>query len=375
MIRPRTILSMAILAVMTCCSAHAFAPADSTAETDPLVLKKLEWFQDQKFGLLMHWGTYSQWQIVESWSLCPEDEDWCERRGEHAQDYFEYKRAYENLKTTFNPVGFDPDAVGGGRLERRHALRRLHDQAPRRLLHVRHQGDRLQDHVQGLPLPARIHGATSPARSSPPSARRDSASGAYFSKPDWHCPDYWWPYFPPLDRNVNYEIAKYPKRWEAFKTFTRNQIQELMSNYGPMDILWLDGGWVQPDAIRRSRRWARTLPARTSTCRGSPRWRVRCSPDSSSSTAPSPAAIRTTAHPSSRSPRRRPTTSGRRACRWRHPGATSPPIRTSPTHELVHLLVDIVAKGGNLLLEHRAEPGGHLRAGRMESSRRSSARG
>ena len=34
-------------------------------ETDPLVLEKLEQWQDMKFGLLMHWGTYSQWGIVE----------------------------------------------------------------------------------------------------------------------------------------------------------------------------------------------------------------------------------------------------------------------------------------------------------------------
>jgi len=28
--------------------------------------------------------------------------------------------------------------------------------------------------------------------------------------------------------------------------FTHGQIRELMSRYGPVDILWLDGGWVQP---------------------------------------------------------------------------------------------------------------------------------
>jgi len=33
-------------------------------ETDPLVLQKLEQWQDLKFGLLMHWGTYSQWGMV-----------------------------------------------------------------------------------------------------------------------------------------------------------------------------------------------------------------------------------------------------------------------------------------------------------------------
>ena len=38
-------------------------------ETNPVVLEKLSQWQDLKFGLLMHWGTYSQWGIVESWSL------------------------------------------------------------------------------------------------------------------------------------------------------------------------------------------------------------------------------------------------------------------------------------------------------------------
>ncbi|MCK7536364.1 MAG: alpha-L-fucosidase [Marinilabiliales bacterium] len=30
-------------------------------ETNPLVIEKLEQWQSLKFGLLMHWGTYSQW--------------------------------------------------------------------------------------------------------------------------------------------------------------------------------------------------------------------------------------------------------------------------------------------------------------------------
>jgi hypothetical protein len=49
------------------------------AETDPLVLKNLAHWQDIKFGLLMHWGPYSQWGVVESWSICAEDEGWCRR--------------------------------------------------------------------------------------------------------------------------------------------------------------------------------------------------------------------------------------------------------------------------------------------------------
>jgi alpha-L-fucosidase len=70
--------------------------------------------------------------------------------------------------------------------------------------------------------------------------------GAYFSKPDWHNDDYWWPYFPVTDRNVNYDPVKYPEHWKNFQKFTYKQIQELMTDYGKIDILWLDGGWVRP---------------------------------------------------------------------------------------------------------------------------------
>ena len=73
-------------------------------ETDPIVRQKLEEWQDLKLGLLMHWGPYSQWGIVESWSLCSEDVGWCRRS---MDDYGEYKKAYEALQTTFNPTGFD----------------------------------------------------------------------------------------------------------------------------------------------------------------------------------------------------------------------------------------------------------------------------
>jgi alpha-L-fucosidase len=42
-------------------------------DPDPLIQKRIDQWQDIKFGLLMHWGPYSQWGIVESWSICPED--------------------------------------------------------------------------------------------------------------------------------------------------------------------------------------------------------------------------------------------------------------------------------------------------------------
>ena len=71
-------------------------------------------------------------------------------------------------------------------------------------------------------------------------------TGAYFSKPDWHSEFFWWPYFPPKDHNVNYSTIRYADRWKKFQDFTYNQIEELMTGYGRIDILWLDGGWVRP---------------------------------------------------------------------------------------------------------------------------------
>src|SRR5438067_2132165 len=85
------------------CSLSAPAQEPYIPEKDPLVLKKLDNWQDMKFGLLMHWGAYSQWGIVESWSICSEDVPWCRRP--EGISYVDYVKKYEELPKTFNPVG------------------------------------------------------------------------------------------------------------------------------------------------------------------------------------------------------------------------------------------------------------------------------
>ena len=50
-------------------------PQQYIPDPNPDIQVKLERWQDIKFGLLMHWGPYSQWGIVESWSICPEDRE------------------------------------------------------------------------------------------------------------------------------------------------------------------------------------------------------------------------------------------------------------------------------------------------------------
>lgn len=74
--------------------------------TDEQVLDKLDKWQDQKFGVLFHWGLYSVPGIVESWSICSEDEEWIPR--DTTMTYDAYKQWYWGLKDKFNPVNFNP---------------------------------------------------------------------------------------------------------------------------------------------------------------------------------------------------------------------------------------------------------------------------
>ncbi len=209
-------------------------------ETDPLVLKKLDHWQDLKFGLMMHWGTYSQWGIVESWSLCSEDEPWCRRKSDN---YCEYKKEYEDLIKTFNPVDFNPEkwAEAAKAAGMRYVV----------FTTKHHDGFCMFDtkqtdyKVTSNDCPFHTNPKTNVAKEIFNTFRNDGFMiGAYFSKPDWHSNNYWWRYFATPDRNVNYDIKKHPDRWQKFVDFTHNQIDELMSDYGRMDILWLDGGWV-----------------------------------------------------------------------------------------------------------------------------------
>lgn len=208
---------------------------------DTLVQQKLAHWKDLKFGLLMHWGTYSQLGIVESWSLCNEDEDWCKRRGPYANNYDLYRRKYEELKFSFKPTAFDPSkwALAAKDAGMKYVVFTTKHHDGFCMFDTQHT-----DYKMTSPnCPA---GFDATAAITKAFREHDFFIGLYFSKPDWHCSDYWWPYFATPDRNVNYNPEKYPEKWKAYKQFTFNQIQELTSQYGPIDLLWLDGGWVRP---------------------------------------------------------------------------------------------------------------------------------
>lgn len=221
---------------------QAFSQAvkDPESETDPLVLQKLEQWKDLKFGLLMHWGTYSQWGIVESWSLCGEDEPWCLRK---MKNYMDYCRAYVQLKNTFNPVKFDPErwAEAARYAGMKYVIFTTKHHDGFCMFDTRQTDYKITD----KDCPFHTNPKADVAREIFEAFRKQGFwTGAYFSKPDWHSNDYWAEEWATPDRNVNYSIKKYPGRWQKFCDYTFNQIGELTTRYGRIDILWLDGGWV-----------------------------------------------------------------------------------------------------------------------------------
>ena len=212
--------------------------------TDPAVLEKLNKWQDLKFGIMFHWGIYSIPGIAESWLLCSEDR-FSERRKRvsNGMNYEEFKQWYWNLNRLFNPVKFEPGQWADI----------MYDAGCKYLIFTTKHHDgfcmydtKLTDYkVTNTPYKK---GKYSNVAYHVFDAFRQKGFmiGAYFSKPDFHNTDYWDPFWATPDRNPNYPLDKYPQKWENFKKFTAGQIDELMSNYGTIDILWLDGGQVRP---------------------------------------------------------------------------------------------------------------------------------
>ena len=215
-------------------------------DPDTAIQHRLEEWKDLKFGLLMHWGTYSQWGIVESWSICPEDLGWATgaRKKGVADNYYDYLKAYENLKTTFNPVKFNPEkwAAAAKEAGMKYMVFTTKHHDGFSMFDSKYTDYKITD----KDCPFSTNSRSNITKEIFSAFRNQNFwIGAYFSKPDWHSDYYWWKKFPPVDRNANYYIPKYPEQWKNFTDYTHNQIKELVSDYGKVDILWLDGGWVR----------------------------------------------------------------------------------------------------------------------------------
>ena len=209
--------------------------------TDPEVLEKLDNWQDKKFGVLFHWGLYSVPGIVESWSIC--SEDWITRR---TDNYQEYKDWYWGLMDEFNPVDFNPEEWAD-----------IMDDAGMKYMIFttkHHDGFCMFDTDY-----TDFSIANGPFKDNPKKdvakhvfdafRDKDFMIGAYFSKPDWHSQWFWNDYYATPNRRINYRKDQHPDWWQNYVDFTKNQMEELTTDYGNIDILWLDGGWITGDEV------------------------------------------------------------------------------------------------------------------------------
>ena len=198
----------------------------TNAQTD--TNDKMQWFNDAKLGIFIHWGVYAVDGTRESWAFF---------RGEVPYD------EYMNQAERFTARNYNPEkwAILFKEAGARYAV----------LTTKHHDGMALWDTkmsdlnvVKKTPAGRDLVGPYCDAL-----RKHGLKVGLYFSHLDWSHPDYA-SIAPPdvLFKDDRNPYAYPPKgkedilKWESFLKFHRGQLHELMINYQP-DLLWFDGAW------------------------------------------------------------------------------------------------------------------------------------
>lgn len=208
----------------------------------------VEEFMDLKLGLMIHWAPGSQMSSFESWPLSDGDGSWSQKDCTWT-DIETFKQQYINMNKTFNPIKFRPDKIA----------KFAKDSGFKYLLFTtkHHDGFCMFDtkttnyKITDKSCPFSTHKYADVVGHLYNEFRKlDLKISTYFSKPDWHSEFYWSKDFPkPKTRNVNYSVKENPELWDNYIKYCHEQIRELANNYGPIDVLWLDGGWVNKDNL------------------------------------------------------------------------------------------------------------------------------
>lgn len=203
-----------------------------------MLKERLEWFQDLKLGVIIHWGLYAEAGIVESWQLSEEDQ-WAREPVAWREDIKALQRDYWDLNKVFNPKEFEP--TEWAKLFKAAGVQYV------LLTTKHHDGFNMYD-TQASDY--KIGGKDSPYNGIDPlkgvfdACRQEGiAVGAYYSKADWHSPYYWLTDESVKGRRASYDTDRYPEIWQKYVAFVHQQIAEITHNYGELDFLWLDGGW------------------------------------------------------------------------------------------------------------------------------------
>ena len=184
-------------------------------------LQAREAYRDARFGLFVHWGVYS---------LLGQGEWVMQNRDLQVP-------AYEWLAGTFNPVKFD--AREWVAIAKSAGMRYI-------TITARHH-----DGFSMFATKATKYNIVDwtgfkrdPLKELADECRRQGLTlYFYYSQLDWHHPDY----FP---RGNTGKTTGRPEagEWTRYLDFMDQQIEELLTNYGPIGGIWFDGMWDKPEA-------------------------------------------------------------------------------------------------------------------------------
>ena len=184
---------------------------------------RMAWWREARFGMFIHWGLYS---VLEgSWGGRDDYAEWI-RNNAHIPI-----GEYEKLVGRFNPTAFDPDQWAT----------MAHDAGMKyvTITTKHHDGfclfdSRLTDFcIRSTPFKRDIMRELSTAV-----RKRGLVQCWYHSIMDWHHPDY-------LPRR-DWEAETRPigdARFSRYVQYLNGQVGELLSNYGDIGVMWFDGNW------------------------------------------------------------------------------------------------------------------------------------
>ncbi|MCC6426152.1 MAG: alpha-L-fucosidase [Phycisphaerales bacterium] len=195
------------------------ASAAAIAERD----KRLAWWTDARFGMFIHWGLYAV--PAGKWGDRTDHGEWIRDTGRIPVDQ------YDKFLADFNPVKFNADAIV---LAAKNAGMKYIV-----ITSKHHDGFALFDSkmtdwdVMSTPFKRDIMKELADA-----CARHGIAMCWYHSIMDWHHPDY----TPrrPWEKDQRPDTGA---DMDRYVSFMKGQLAELLTNYGPIGVLWFDGQW------------------------------------------------------------------------------------------------------------------------------------
>ncbi len=200
----------AILAAALICLAPQPAPAAIPGETRQEKDSRMQWWRDGKLGMFVHWGLYAipagEWKGKK----VPGIGEWIMHRGQIP------KEEYSKLQEEFNPVKYQPEQWV-----------RLAKQAGMKYIVItskHHDGFCLFDSkLTGYDVTGTPYGRDLLKPLAEACRKEGIRICWYHSIMDWHHPE---------AHNAKYFA------------YMRGQLEELLTNYGDIGVLWFDGEWI-----------------------------------------------------------------------------------------------------------------------------------